>query len=59
MKQKIQEIEISKLHLWTENPRDPVDIKKTDGDIIDRILEDSNNKWNIKKLIQKMGGYFS
>lgn len=58
MKQKIQEIEISKLNLWTENPRDPVDIIKTDEQIIDRIIEDSDNKWNIEKLIQKMGEYY-
>jgi hypothetical protein len=58
MKQKIQEIEISKLNLWTENPRDPIDNISTDEDIIDRIIEDSNNKWNIEKLIQKMGEYY-
>lgn len=58
MQQEIKEIEISKLNLWTENPRDPVDANKTDIEIIDRILEDSNNKWKIEKLIQKMGEYY-
>ncbi|MEK7610935.1 MAG: hypothetical protein AAB486_01000 [Patescibacteria group bacterium] len=56
--QKIKTIEISKLHLWTENPRDPVDTNKTDEYVIDRIIKDSDNRWNIQKLVRKMGKYY-
>lgn len=56
--QKIKTIEISKLHLWTENPRDPVDANKTDEDVIDRIIKDGDNRWNIQKLVRKMGKYY-
>lgn len=58
MKQKILHISIKNLHLWTENPRDQIDAKKTDEEIIDRIIQDSDNKWNIQKLVQKMGEYY-
>jgi len=58
MKQKILNIPIKNLHLWTENPRDPIDAKKTDEEIIDRIIQDLDNKWNIQKLVQKMGEYY-
>jgi hypothetical protein len=58
MKQEILNISIKDLHLWTENPRDPIDAKKTDEEIIDRIIQDSDNKWNIQKLVQKMGEYY-
>lgn len=58
MKQEILHISIKNLHLWTENPRDAIDVKKTDEEIIDRIIQDSDNKWNIQKLVQKMGEYY-
>jgi len=58
MKQEILNISIKNLHLWTENPRDPIDAKKTDEEIIDRIIQDSDNKWNIQKLVKKMGEYY-
>jgi len=58
MKQEILNIPIKNLHLWTENPRDPIDAKKNDEEIIDRIIQDSDNKWNIQKLVQKMGEYY-
>lgn len=58
MKQEILHISIKNLRLWTENPRDPIDAKKTDEEIIDRIIQDSDNKWNIQKLVKKMGEYY-
>lgn len=58
MKQEILNIPIKNLHLWTENPRDPIDTKKTDEEIIDRIIQDTDNRWNIQKLVQKMGEYY-
>lgn len=38
--QKIEKIRIEELCLWTENPRDPVDIDLTDYDIIRRAIKD-------------------
>lgn len=59
--QKIEEIEISKLHLWTENPRDPVSKKYSDKDIILAALEDKNHKWDLLKILSELkdGYYFS
>ncbi len=57
-KQEIKNIKIENLHLWTENPRDPIDAAKTDEYVIDRIIEDDDNKWNIQKLVKKMGEYY-
>lgn len=58
MKQEILNIPIKDLYLWTENPRDPIDTEKNDEKIIDRIIRDADNKWNIQKLVQKMGEYY-
>ena len=58
MKQESKEIEISKLHLWTENPRDPVDSNMKDVDIILRAINQKDDKWELKKLIQQMGDYY-
>ena len=58
VEQKIKTIEISKLHLWTENPRDPVDLNLSSDDIIKRAEDNVNNKWNLKKLVDKMGEYY-
>lgn len=58
MKQKIQEIEISKLNLWSENPRDRIDLNSSDFDIIKRAIEDPFSKWDLKKFVAKMGEYY-
>ncbi|MEI7749386.1 MAG: hypothetical protein WCJ25_00075 [Candidatus Moraniibacteriota bacterium] len=58
MMQKILRIPIKDLYLWTENPRDPIDAEKTDEEIIDRIIQDTDNKWNIQRLVKKMGEYY-
>lgn len=58
MKQEILHIPIKDLYLWTENPRDPIDAEKTDAEIIDRIIQDTDNKWNIQRLVNKMGEYY-
>lgn len=57
-KQKIIYIKVSDLHLWTENPRDPVEVESTDFEIINRAITDNENKWNLPKLIEKMGDYY-
>lgn len=56
--QKIKQINIKDLHLWTENPRDPVNCNLSDEEIIKRAESDTDNKWNLKKLVDKMGEYY-
>lgn len=51
-------IDISKLVLWTENPRDPIDADAKDQDIVNRALEDNALKWTLPKLAKEMGDYF-
>lgn len=58
MDQKVISIDISKLVLWTENPRDPIDADASDQDIVDRALEDRSLKWTLPKLAKEMGDYF-
>ncbi len=56
--QIIRDIDIKDLVLWTENPRDPVDLNASDQDIVDRALVDKSLKWNLPKLAKEMGNYF-
>ena len=56
MPQKVKYININKLVLWTENPRDRVDPTSTDQDIADRVTEKgTKEKWDLKKLLKSMG----
>ena len=36
MDQKVELINIADLVLWTENPRDPIDVNASDQDIVDK-----------------------
>lgn len=56
--QKIQDIDIRALVLWTENPRDPIDENANDQDIVDRALDDKLEKWSLRALAQQMGEYY-
>lgn len=58
MRQEILNIPIKKLHLWTENPRDPIGESIGDLEIIKRAIKDDDKKWNIPKLIKNMGNYY-
>lgn len=58
MKQQIEYIEINKLHLWSENPRDPINKKASDFEIISHALKDDLGKWNLDKLLDKMGSHY-
>lgn len=58
MEQKILNIAIKDLHLWTENPRDPIGEDINDLEIIKRAINDNEKKWNIPKLIRDMGDYY-
>lgn len=58
MDQKIKNIRIDDLVLWTENPRDPIDENAKDQDIVDKALEDKRSKWSLSKLAKEMGEYY-
>jgi hypothetical protein len=53
--QKIELINVRDLVLWTENPRDPIDPKASDQDIVNRALENNLSKWNLAALSRDMG----
>ncbi len=57
-KQEIKMIKIEDLQLWTENPRDPMDLNMSNADIIKRAVEDPNSKWNLPKLLKEMGEHY-
>ena len=54
--QKIQNIKVSDLYLWTENPRDPIDTSLSDVDVIKRAIQNNQNKWDLQKLLNRNGG---
>lgn len=58
MGQKIREIHIDNLHLWTENPRDPIEKDCTDEYIINKAISENGDKWNLPKLLKDMGDYY-
>jgi sulfur transfer complex TusBCD TusB component (DsrH family) len=58
MSQEVKIINIADLVLWTENPRDPIDIYATDQDVVDRALDDKSSKWRLSSLAKEMGEYY-
>jgi hypothetical protein len=46
------------LHLWSENPRDPIDAAISDYDVIKHAIEDNPKEWNLDKLAKEMGGHY-
>ena len=58
MSQKIQNIRIEDLVLWTENPRDPISPNSNDQDVAAKAFLDIDGRWNLKKLISDMGEYY-
>jgi hypothetical protein len=46
------------LALWTENPRDPIDVNATDQDIADKAWKDEHEKWNLLKLAKDMLSHY-
>lgn len=56
--QEIVKLKISDLHLWTENPRDPIDRYASDEDIIKRAIANNDNAWNLDKLSSNFGEYY-
>ena len=57
--QKIEKIPLSKLLLWSENPREPFsDSTIGNLEIIRHALEDEKRKWDLAGLAGKMGKYY-
>ncbi|MDR3706422.1 MAG: hypothetical protein P4L28_11015 [Paludibacteraceae bacterium] len=58
MSQKIENINLTDLVLWTENPRDPIDENASDQDVVDRAILDKKTKWTLQKLAKEMGEFY-
>lgn len=57
-KQGIQILKVEDLHLWSENPRDPVNLTSSDFDIIKRAIDENPKEWNLDKLVKEMGNHY-
>lgn len=55
MSQEVRNIPIDQLHMWTENPRDPVDASATDRDIILRAIDNESGNWELDKMLSEIG----
>lgn len=55
MKQEVKKIKLSELHLWTENPRDPINVNYTDEQIVKRAILEYPQKWNLDRMLENMG----
>lgn len=56
--QEIRNIKVEDLVLWTENPRDPIDAKAKDQDIVDMALKDKSGLWQLNRLALQMGDFY-
>lgn len=56
--QEIQNIKVSDLVLWTENPRDPINSDAKDQDIVDMALSDRSGLWKLSMLASQMGDFY-
>lgn len=57
-KQKVKELSISRLVLWSENPRDPLPDRKIGREndrIIRRAIKDVDKSWKLLSLLKTMG----
>lgn len=57
-KQKVKELSIARLVLWSENPRDPLPDRKIGREndrIIRRAIEDVDKSWKLLSLLKTMG----
>lgn len=57
-KQKVKEYSISRLVLWSENPRDPLPDRKSGREndkIIRRAIADEDESWKLSSLLNQMG----
>lgn len=58
MNQEVKTLKLQDLVLWTENPRDSIDAKAKDQDIVDQAIADKRSKWSLRKLANEMGGHY-
>ena len=59
MSQEIKYLNIRDLVLWTENPRDPINVNASDQDVADRAINtDGRDSWSLVKLYKRMGKRF-
>lgn len=58
MSQKIEYIDVKKLVLWTENPRDPISANASDQDIVNKAWSDKGDKWQLLKLAKEMQSHY-
>lgn len=58
MSQEVRLLKLEDLVLWTENPRDPINDKATDQDIVNIAMEDKLSKWSLSKLAKNMGDHY-
>lgn len=56
--QRIENINVKDLILWTENPRDPISARSKNQNVIRQALEDTHNKWRLAALAKAMGPYY-
>jgi hypothetical protein len=57
--QKVEEILVEDLILWSENPRDKFSSKSSSNvQIIEQALEDKSGKWELRKLASQMGDHY-
>lgn len=57
--QRIKDIPLDSLVLWTENPRDPMPGASGNDEIIRHALAKENEQhWQLKKFAKEMGDYF-
>lgn len=57
MDQKINNIPLQELILWSENPRDPISSDANNEIIISRALTNTK-KWELQKLADSMGSFY-
>ena len=58
MSQEIKSIPLADLVLWTENPRDPINPRASDQDVVNRAISYGGSKWSLAKLAKEMGNYY-
>ncbi len=57
-KQKIEYININKLVLWADNPRDPFKKNASNQEIADRAVStDGDSRWKLKSFCESMGNW--
>ncbi|WP_152681875.1 hypothetical protein [Chromobacterium subtsugae] len=56
--QNIEHIDIEKLILWSENPRDPISPNSSNEEIISNAIADRKAKWALRNLANQMGDFF-